>query len=79
MGEYLLSLVGGALIGLSSAMLLILNGRIAGISGIVGRLAQGVNWQSNAAFSLALRSAQLLTLPPRGSGPRFSSGSRCQW
>jgi uncharacterized protein len=34
----LASTLGGALIGLSAVMLLALNGRIAGISGIVGRL-----------------------------------------
>jgi uncharacterized membrane protein YedE/YeeE len=34
------SLVGGALIGLSASGLLILNGRVAGISGIVGGLVQ---------------------------------------
>ena len=32
------ALVGGVLIGASSALLLILNGRIAGISGILGGL-----------------------------------------
>lgn len=32
------SLVGGALIGLAAALLILLNGRIAGISGIVGGL-----------------------------------------
>ncbi|HEY2745420.1 MAG TPA: YeeE/YedE family protein, partial [Polyangia bacterium] len=32
------SLAGGALIGLSAALLWILNGRVAGISGIVGQL-----------------------------------------
>ncbi len=35
------SLLGGLLIGLSAAALLLFNGRIAGISGIVGRLAGG--------------------------------------
>lgn len=38
MHPYLVSLSGGLLIGLSAALLLILNGRVAGISGIVGRL-----------------------------------------
>ncbi len=42
-------LAGGMLIGTSSAMLLILNGWIAGISGIVGRLLQprtsGTGWR----------------------------------
>ncbi|MSO88386.1 MAG: YeeE/YedE family protein [Rhodospirillaceae bacterium] len=33
------ALIGGALIGLSAAALLLMNGRIAGISGIVGGLA----------------------------------------
>ena len=33
-----LSLAGGALIGLAAAMLVLLNGRIAGVSGIVGGL-----------------------------------------
>lgn len=51
---YLLSLLGGMLIGLSAAMLLILNGRVAGISGIVGRLAQGIDWRINAAFVMGL-------------------------
>lgn len=41
MSEYLTSLAGGMLIGLSASMLLLFNGRIAGISGIVGKLAQG--------------------------------------
>lgn len=36
--SYLLSLLGGALIGLSATGLLLFNGKIAGISGIVGGL-----------------------------------------
>ncbi|WP_395517557.1 YeeE/YedE family protein [Pseudorhizobium flavum] len=52
--EYLPSLAGGMLIGLSAVMLLLLNGRIAGISGIVGRLAQGVGLTINLAFVLGL-------------------------
>jgi uncharacterized membrane protein YedE/YeeE len=71
MSEYLLSLVGGALIGLSSAMLLILNGRIAGISGIVGRLAQGVNWQSNAAFLVGLAFGPVAYLTATGKWPEI--------
>lgn len=38
MFAYWPSLVGGMLIGLSSATLLVLNGRVAGISGIVGAM-----------------------------------------
>lgn len=52
--EYLPPLLGGMLIGTSAAMLLLLNGRIAGISGIVGRLAQGVGLTTNLAFVLGL-------------------------
>ena len=43
------ALAGGALIGLASAMLLLLNGRIAGISGILGglfaRIAGETGWR----------------------------------
>lgn len=50
------SLVGGMLIGLSSAMLLVVNGRVAGISGIaghmLGRWSSGTVWR--AAFLLGL-------------------------
>lgn len=54
MTQYLQSLAGGALIGLSAILFLILNGRIAGISGIVGRLAQGANVLVNGAFVIGL-------------------------
>jgi uncharacterized membrane protein YedE/YeeE len=46
--------MGGMLIGLSAAMLLLLNGRVAGISGILGRLAQGTQMPTNAAFVIGL-------------------------
>lgn len=52
--EYLVPLAGGMLIGLSAAMLLLFNGRIAGISGILGRLANGVDMGTNAAFVVGL-------------------------
>lgn len=54
MTEYLPSLAGGMLIGLSASLLLLLNGRIAGISGIVGRLAQGSHVGTNAVFVAGL-------------------------
>ena len=50
MNAYWESLAGGLLIGLSAATLLVLNGRIAGISGIVGTLARGGNLAENSAF-----------------------------
>ncbi|GES53162.1 membrane protein [Rhizobium sp. NBRC 114257] len=54
MSAYSQSLAGGMLIGASAAMLLLLNGRVAGISGIIGRLAQGVGLATNLAFVLGL-------------------------
>lgn len=65
------ALAGGALIGLASALLLSLNGRIAGISGIVGglfaRTAGETGWR--LAFILGLLAAPVLwalftALPP---------------
>lgn len=56
------ALAGGVLIGVAAAMLLLLNGRIAGISGIIGGLLQRnpgpVGWR--IAFILGLMAAPLL-------------------
>ena len=41
MEAYLASTAGGALIGLSASMLMLLNGRIAGISGIISGILRG--------------------------------------
>ena len=58
------SLAGGALIGLAAAMLALLNGRIAGISGVLGGLFKPVRgdigWRM--AFVAGLLSAPLLYL-----------------
>ena len=62
MNIYLQTLAGGMLIGVSAVMLLLLNGRIAGISGIVGRLAQGVELTTNLAFVLGLLLGPLVYL-----------------
>ena len=40
--SYLQSLLGGALIGLAAATFLLVNGRVAGVSGVVGGLVSGV-------------------------------------
>jgi len=66
------ALIGGVLIGTSAAMLLVLNGRIAGISGILGGLLHAgrseIGWR--AAFLVGLLAAPFLyrmfggTLPP---------------
>lgn len=54
MTEYWPSLIGGMILGLSAAILLIANGRVAGISGIVGRLLGGHQVAENAAFTAGL-------------------------
>ena len=58
------ALAGGALIGLATALLLLLNGRVAGISGVLGGLLKPVKgdiaWR--AAFVLGLVGAPLAYL-----------------
>jgi uncharacterized membrane protein YedE/YeeE len=54
MMSYWQPLVGGMLIGLSAVLLLLVNGRIAGISGIVGRLLGGHQIGPNAMFIAGL-------------------------
>ncbi|MDQ0395536.1 YeeE/YedE family protein [Labrys monachus] len=54
MSAYWPSLLGGMLLGLSASLLLVLDGRIAGISGIVGRLLLGRRAALNAAFVAGL-------------------------
>ena len=68
MTHYWLSLLGGMLIGLSTSMLLILNGRIAGISGIVGRLLLA-RTATNVAFVIGLLIGPLLFLAWFGRWP----------
>lgn len=69
MSAYLPSLAGGMLIGASAVMLLLLNGRIAGISGIVGRLVQGIGMTTNLAFVLGLLLGPLVYLFMFGGWP----------
>ncbi|MFA9218365.1 MAG: YeeE/YedE family protein [Sphingomonadaceae bacterium] len=58
------ALLGGALIGIAAALLLLLNGRIAGISGILGGLLQRVRGDTGwrLAFLLGLTGAPLVWL-----------------
>jgi uncharacterized protein len=66
----LASTLGGALIGLSAVMLLALNGRIAGISGIVGRLLPpyaGADPLGAACIVLGLIASPLLYQVATGS------------
>jgi uncharacterized membrane protein YedE/YeeE len=69
MSQYLTSLFGGMLIGASAVMLLLLNGRIAGISGIVGRLIQGIGLATNLAFVLGLLIGPAVYLLAFGTWP----------
>jgi uncharacterized membrane protein YedE/YeeE len=63
--DWLNGLVGGALIGGAAGALLLLNGRIAGISGIVGGLlknpgAERSDWLERAAFVAGLIAAPMV-------------------
>lgn len=70
MSPYGSAFVGGMLLGGSAVFLLLVNGRIAGISGIFGRLLGGQQVALNAAFVIGLLCGPLLyalafgALPP---------------
>lgn len=72
MTPYWASLLGGMLVGLSATMLLLLNGRVAGISGILGRLAQGAQMPTNAAFVIGLILGPLTYRLASGTWPAVS-------
>lgn len=60
MNPWLAGLLGGVLIGLSASLLLLLNGRVAGISGIVNGLTRRpgtADWTWRAAFLAGLMGA----------------------
>jgi uncharacterized membrane protein YedE/YeeE len=71
------SLAGGALIGLAAAMLVLFNGRVAGISGIVGGLLAPrrgeVGWRLAFVAGLLLAPAVLL-LAASNPVPRIDAG-----
>ncbi|HZX90712.1 MAG TPA: YeeE/YedE family protein [Rudaea sp.] len=65
MSSWLISLFGGVLIGLSATGLLLFNGRIAGISGIVNgltRRSSGADWAWRAAFIAGMALAGGVTM-----------------
>ena len=76
LASYLPAFVGGVLIGTSAAMLLLLLGRIAGISGIVANLLSpiGADWMWRAAFVLGLIAGPLLFTALTGA-PRMNTSS----
>ncbi len=72
MHPFIAALVGGALIGLSAAFLMLVLGRIAGISGIVGGIlppSPATDWAWRAAFLVGLVAAPFLVAPFLGTMP----------
>jgi len=69
------SLLGGALIGLSAALLMVLHGRIAGITGVLSGLlppvAPDADWR--IAFVVGLITAPLVYVLAFGVGPALES------
>lgn len=66
------SLAGGVLIGIAAALLLVANGRIAGISGIVGGLlrgAEGLGWRALFVAGLVAGGLLLQLVRPDAIGP----------
>lgn len=68
------SLVGGGLIGLAAVLLMLLNGRIAGVSGIAGGLlsARPADWAWRLAFVAGLVAAPFLYALGAGGLPAIS-------
>lgn len=54
MREYLSAFVGGSLIGLASVLMLLFNGKILGVSGIVGRIFQKRSKEQNGCFAFLI-------------------------
>ncbi len=69
MTPYWPSLIGGMLLGLAAVLLLLVNGRVAGISGIVGRLIAGHQFAANAAFVVGLVAGPVLYAAAFGAWP----------
>lgn len=72
MTQYLPSLVGGLLLGLSSALLLLVNGRILGVSGIIGRLLGGSEIAPNTMFVAGLLAGPLIYAAAYGRLPEMT-------
>ncbi|WP_331374527.1 YeeE/YedE family protein [Sinorhizobium chiapasense] len=72
MTDYWNALAGGMLIGLSAAVLVLATGRVAGISGIAGRLLQGVQLAAGAAFVVGLACGPVLFRLLSGQWPEVT-------
>ncbi len=77
----LLSLAGGALIGLSAVMLMAFHGRIAGVTGIVSGVIPRVarDWDWRAAFLAGAIAAPLLITAVAGGVIPFESSTPTPW
>jgi uncharacterized membrane protein YedE/YeeE len=80
MHPFLTALVGGALIGLSASLLLLFNGRIAGISGIAGgllsqRTRAELAWRATFLLGLVGGGFLLRALWPEALGAPVTSGA----
>lgn len=71
MANFALAGLGGGLIGLSAVLFLLLNGRIAGISGLVAGTMQrpSERWGGNVAFLLGLLAGPAIFALARGTWP----------
>lgn len=69
------ALFGGLLIGTASVVLMLLLGRIAGITGIMARAwpGQGRDWGWRAAFLVGMAASPLVFMAFSGSAPAFFS------
>lgn len=72
--EYLLAFAGGCLIGLASVLMLLFNGKILGVSGIVGGIfqKQSKEWTWRYSFLLGLFGGGALLLLIRPTAFSFS-------
>lgn len=70
------ALAGGSLIGLAAALLLLINGRIAGISGILGGIAGATTGEAvwRVAFIAGLMMSPIVYAAGGASLPRISLG-----
>ena len=81
LASFVSPLAGGLLIGLAAALLLLTDGRVAGISGVVGGLVEpspdGVAWRAWFVGGLLLGAVALRVLAPCvfGTGPSASLGT----
>ena len=66
--DFVMALIGGAMIGLAASLLLLLRGRVAGISGVVGQLVgQGTTdrgWRLSFLVGLFLGGTVIVSLSP---------------